>query len=52
MANNGRPNDEKWQDLARQIQEENDPDKVVELAQQLIAKLDDARLEKDSPDRT
>jgi len=47
MANN----DEGWRDLALRIQVENDPHKVVELAQELIAKLDEAKSDKESPNR-
>jgi hypothetical protein len=30
-----------WRDLARRVQDEKDPDKMVELAQQLVAKFDE-----------
>ncbi len=30
-----------WRDLARRVQDEKDPYKMVELAQQLVAKLDE-----------
>jgi anti-sigma-K factor RskA len=30
-----------WRDLAHQVQNEKDPRKMVELAQQLVAKLDE-----------
>jgi hypothetical protein len=29
-----------WRDLARQIQKETDPNKMIELAQELVARLD------------
>ena len=32
---------ETWRDLAHSIQKETDPAKVVELARQLVAKLDE-----------
>jgi hypothetical protein len=49
VAKNDQSNDEGWRDLALRIQVEKDPHKVVELAQELIAKLDEASSEKDSP---
>jgi hypothetical protein len=39
-----------WRDLAQKIEEEKDPTKVIELAQQLIAVIDEKRLGK-SPRR-
>jgi hypothetical protein len=39
MAHQPTPRD--WRDLARQVQNEKDPRKFVELAQQLIETLDD-----------
>ena len=39
MVHQPTPSD--WRDLARQVQNEKDPRKFVELAQQLIEKLDD-----------
>jgi len=39
MAHNGAHNDD-WRSLARQIQAEPDPDKVIELAKQLVARFD------------
>ena len=35
--------DERWKQLAQQIEYERDPAKIVELAQQLIAEFDRAR---------
>jgi len=40
----GRKNTETWRDLARRIEKESDPAKVIELARQLVAKLDDEGL--------
>jgi hypothetical protein len=35
-----------WRDLALRVQVENDPGKMVELVQQLIAKIDEGKLRK------
>jgi hypothetical protein len=35
-----------WHELARRVEVENDPSKVVELVEQLIAKIDEERLPK------
>ena len=40
---------EDWRELARQIQEEKDPHKMIELVQQLIAKFDEQQARKTSP---
>jgi hypothetical protein len=40
MAHNGASNDD-WRSIARQIQAEPDPDKVFELAKQLVARFDE-----------
>ena len=40
---------EDWRELARQIQEEKDPQKMIELVQQLIAKFDEQQALKPSP---
>ena len=40
---------EDWRELARQIQEEKDPQKMIELVQQLIAKFDEQQALKTSP---
>lgn len=41
MARDTQPERENWKDLALRIQQENDPLKVIELAHQLIARLDE-----------
>jgi len=46
MVNDSHSNDERWQELALRIQGEKDPRKVVELAQELIATLDETRRRK------
>ncbi len=33
-----------WRELARRIEKENDPEKMVELAHELLAKLDEEKL--------
>ena len=37
----GRRNTETWRDLARRIEKESDPAKVVKMARELLAKLDE-----------
>ncbi|PYX28107.1 MAG: hypothetical protein DMG80_17265 [Acidobacteria bacterium] len=49
MANDGVPTDGNWRELARQIQEENDPEKMIDLVQELIASFDKERARKNSP---
>jgi hypothetical protein len=49
VANNGIPTNGNWRDLARQVQEENDPEKVIDLVQQLIAKFDEEKPRKNLP---
>jgi predicted Zn-dependent protease len=41
LANLDGKGPETWRDLARRIEKETDPAKVVELARRLIAKLDE-----------
>jgi len=45
-------NDLDWHHLAQKMQEEKDPSKVIELAQQLIAKLDEGRFEGSLPSKS
>jgi hypothetical protein len=40
MRNHDAPIHGSWRELARRIKEEKDPDKIIELAQQLIATFD------------
>ena len=42
------PTTSDWRDLARQVQNERDPRKMLELAEQLVAKLDE-ELDKTAP---
>ena len=42
LANPDGKGTETWRDLARRIEKETDPAKVMELARRLIAKLDEA----------
>ena len=49
MANDGVPLDGNWRELARRIQEENDPAKMIDLVQELIAKFDEEKLHESSP---
>ena len=49
MADDAVPSDGNWRDLARQIQEEKDPAKMIDLVEQLIAKFDEEKLRESSP---
>ena len=40
MAHDGTPKDD-WRSLAKQIQAETDPGKMMELAKQLVARFDE-----------
>ena len=46
---NGAANGTSWRELAQQIETENDSQKMIELVQQLIDKLDEEKLRKDPP---
>jgi hypothetical protein len=45
-ADGHTPTHEDWRDLARQIQAETDPNKMIDLVQQLVNKFDEERLRK------
>jgi hypothetical protein len=45
----GKPGPEDWRELARKIERETDPNKMIELVQELIAKFDQDRLRKGQP---
>jgi hypothetical protein len=45
----GKPGPEDWRELARKIQQETDPNRMIELVQELIAKFDEERLRKGLP---
>jgi hypothetical protein len=45
-ASDGVPTQDDWRELARLIQTETDPHKMVELVQKLIARFDDEKLRK------
>ena len=49
MSPDHQDDHEDWRQLARQIQEEKDPQKVIALVQQLIAKFDETQARKPSP---
>jgi len=49
VANDGVPLDGNWRELARQVQLENDPNKILDLVQQLITKFDEEKSRKNSP---
>jgi hypothetical protein len=52
MVKDNLPNPEDWHELARRIQVENDPEKMIELVRELIAKFDEEKLRKSLlPDR-
>jgi hypothetical protein len=38
-----QPNNERWRQLAQQLQEELDPERIIDLAQDLIEEFDRAR---------
>ena len=40
------PNPQDWRELAQKIQEETDPEKLIELVRELIAKFDEDKLRK------
>ena len=42
-------NHESWRELARQIQQEKDPQKMIELVQQLIANFDQQKAKNTPP---
>ena len=44
MHNDGAPTNEDWRELARRIQKENDPEKMMELVHELLAKFDEEKL--------
>jgi hypothetical protein len=44
MPNDSRPKNEDWRELAQRIQDENDPEKMMELVHELLAKLDEEKL--------
>jgi len=42
-ANDGEPRNEDWRELALRVQQETDPQKMIELVQQLVAKYDEEK---------
>ena len=49
MTTDHEADHEAWRELARQIQQAKDPEKMIELVQQLIAKFDQELARKSSP---
>jgi hypothetical protein len=49
MVDRRIPADPNWRELARRIQDETDPEKMIELIRELIAKFDEERLRKGLP---
>jgi hypothetical protein len=45
-ANDGQQTNGDWRELALRVQRETDPNKMIELAQQLVAKLDEEKARK------
>jgi hypothetical protein len=45
-TSDGVPSQDDWRDVARMIQQETDPQKMVELVQQLITRFDDEKSRK------
>ena len=53
MVKDNLPNPQELRDLAQKIQEETDPEKMIDLVRELIAKFDEERLRKGlMPNRT
>jgi len=46
MADGDGPKNEDWRELARRIQQETDPEKVLTLVQELIVKFNEEKLRK------
>ena len=46
MADDNPPKPEDWHELAQRIQVETDPDKMIELVRELIARFDEEKLRK------
>jgi hypothetical protein len=46
MADDNLPKPEDWHELAQRIQVETDPDKMIELVRELIARFDEEKLRK------
>ena len=46
MVKDNLPKPEDWHELAQRIQEETDPEKMIELVRELIARFDEERLRK------
>jgi hypothetical protein len=49
MVKDDLPNPEDWHELAQRIQKETDPNKMIELVRELIAKFDEDKLRKSLP---
>ena len=49
MVDHQNPTDPSWRELARRIQEEDNPDRLIELIRELIAKFDEDRIRKGLP---
>ena len=46
MALHREPTEEEWRELARQAQEEKDPDKAIDLAQRIVEKYGEEKRRK------
>jgi hypothetical protein len=46
VTTNGEPTEEQWRDLARQASQERDPEKLADLAEQIIEEYDEAKKKK------
>ncbi len=49
MADYQKPTDPSWRELARRVQEEADPAKMIELIRELIARFDEEELRRRLP---
>lgn len=43
-----RPGSERWREIALKVQQEHDPQRVIELTEQLVSALDEERLRRPS----
>jgi hypothetical protein len=50
-SGDGKPSTDDWRELARQIQQETDPNMMIELVQEPIAKFDEEQLRRDLSSR-
>jgi len=49
MIHHGIPHNGDWRELAKRIQNESDPQKMIELVEQLLATFDEEKLRNSAP---